>query len=278
MGWFDRKPKWDGPALLASVASLAGVSEPAVKSLVLTGRLHGLALEVAIDEDGCLRRVVLAHASLPDRLELCRDDDPDESGPRIDVGKRVFVRGPHADRQAAAFWALPEALQHRVPAEMHRLEISELESERKRLVIGMSEQPHAVTEPARWLADALLLGADLARARGARPAEGPPRPGLAAALAPKLAARIPGSTIVARDTGLAITWSDASIVLGGNDLSIEVRGEDSEALAELFAQHELRAMTFDDELITFIVCDLDEVTDDGASACRIADELVRVLR
>ena len=169
-------------------------------------------------------------------------------------------------------------LRVRAIAEIHRLQITELTSERKRLAIELREEPHRVAEPARWLADVLVLGADLALARGAHPSHGPPPPGLAAQLAAKLAARIPGATMARSDDNLAVVWSDARIGLGNDVVTIELRGAASEELDELFALHELRSMTHDGDQLAFEVCDLDEVTDDGAAAYRIASDLIRVVR
>ena len=116
MGWCDRKPeKPTGDALLAQVSVLAGVVEPVITAQGLTGTLQGFALRIALDDDS-LGDIVLRYASSLDNLELTLDTGPDVEPEtrRVFLAKQLFVEGPHADRQAKAFAALPDALQARV--------------------------------------------------------------------------------------------------------------------------------------------------------------------
>ena len=157
-----------------------------------------------------------------------------------------------------------------------------MEGRHKRLDIDVHRPPEDVTARAQWLADVLVLAADFARGRGARPPNARPLRELAPALAQELAARMPGASVAVRDDGFAIQGSAATMVLCGDDLSIEVAGdvasETRDAFEELTARHEVVSITTGDHLISLGICELDEVDDGGARVHAIATELVALIR
>jgi hypothetical protein len=234
----------------------------------LRGWLHGTELRAVIDSAGLVDYAGLRYASELADIDL--EYDPElESARQGEHDGKVFV-GPGVflsyAGEAAEFRKLPSELQQRTIDGMRRLRLLHFRSRREELELDFHDLDLAdIADPVRWLADALSLAGDVARARGVTP-PGPPKPtdhermyARALELARQIAARIPSARVVERrnDDQIDVSWSEAAtpmqVVVGPLIALVSARA-DSEARFDLTYDPdvEIDAEPDDDERRTFV--------------------------
>ncbi len=245
-------------AVLERAAALAGMLDARVyaekpdSDLDLRGTIKGLPFRVEMSESGSVNECELKYAKMNFTyidLEYDKDLPDHDSGapPEWEPGERkiflapkIYVDGSSADKEAAAFRKLPASLQERVLAGLRRSNILYFRSRYDELEVTLTSDATDKADPARWLADILVLMVDVAMARGVRPPSDAPAPApddddapdtdQAAISARKVAANVAGSTIVdrAEDECLDVRWTEhgmrVRIVLdhGFDDVDVEV--------------------------------------------------------
>jgi hypothetical protein len=253
--------------LLEQVAALLQLGSAVVATreddAELRGTLRGFPLRLVVDSRGSIDDADLRYEGDLEYIDL--DYDPeleraapqpdvepwDKSDKRIFIGPGVFSSGSSCAKEVAEFRKLEPALQQRTIDEMRRLRIRYFRSRREEHNLHFYDDLEDVAEPAKWLADAFALAADVAQARGAVP-PGTPRPSKhdrayasALELARQIAARIPSARVVERknDARIDVRWSECEtpvrlVVDDSLDASVSAR-VDSEASFELYYNPEV---------------------------------------
>ncbi len=211
-------------AFLLAVASRAQIAAPVLVpqppdecQSELRGTLRGFELRVIVDHDSSIRELNLRYAQSGGFIDL--DYSPelegftppavepwDASDKKVFLAPGIFIDGSSADKEAAAFRSFPAALQARVLTDIKRLNVMYFRSRPDNHDVTVRGCAADQADPVAWLADLLVLSADVAAARGARPAvpDGPYSVAFAAregvtALATRLSGRVPGARIVRLD-------------------------------------------------------------------------------
>lgn len=215
-------------AVLEKAASLLGAADVKWLSeqyaVELRGTVDGLPLRVKMGFNGSVQELKVSYPRVGVETFIDLEHDPDarppraESEGRAEVAPGIFCEGASAAEEAGRFRELPADLQARVIGEIRRLRIRYFRSRPEAHEVMLFDEAKGQADPPRWLADAIRIAVDVAKARGAvppsmapkkqRPKQEPkPEPedptGKAGwkaslSLAAKIAAQAPGAKVVER--------------------------------------------------------------------------------